>query len=332
MTVQITVIGLGQIGASIGLALSDKTDQLLRVGNDRSIDAERQAEKMGAFDKIKRNLHAAVEDADIVVLALPVDEIHETLKMIVEDLKEGAVVLDTSPVKVAVSGWAKELLPAGRFFLTFCPSLNPQYLEEAALGIDAAHPDLFQRSLIAITSPPGTDPDAVKLASDLALLLGAQPFFVDPHEADGLLAASHLLPKLVAAAMVNATIDQPGWTEGRKLAGQAYAGVTAPVAHLDEVKSLGMSALLNQENVLRVMDDLVTELVNLRTSIANRDEEALSKLLEYAQKGREEWLLQRFKMDWGGEMPQANLPTAGEMMGRLFSFGLLRKSKPKDGK
>ncbi len=91
--------------------------------------------------------------------------------------------------------------------MTMTPTLNPAYLDETKLGIDAAHADLFKNSLMVITSPPGTDADALKLATDLAMLLGSIPFFADAYETDGLMAAVHLLPELVAAALVDATID-----------------------------------------------------------------------------------------------------------------------------
>ena len=60
MTVQVTVLGLGQIGTSIGLALAKQKAQITRVGLDRETDTARKAEKMGAFDRISPNLRAAV--------------------------------------------------------------------------------------------------------------------------------------------------------------------------------------------------------------------------------------------------------------------------------
>ena len=71
MTVQITIIGLGQIGASIGLGLTKIKDQVTRIGNDRDPIIARQAEKMGAVDKISINLPSAVRNADLVILAVP---------------------------------------------------------------------------------------------------------------------------------------------------------------------------------------------------------------------------------------------------------------------
>lgn len=56
MTVQITIVGLGQIGASVGLALKEHTELVTRIGHDRRFDIAKQAEKLGAVDKIIPNL------------------------------------------------------------------------------------------------------------------------------------------------------------------------------------------------------------------------------------------------------------------------------------
>ena len=71
MTVNITIIGLGQIGASIGLALASHKDQVTLTGHDKSPAIAREAHKLGAVDKINFNLPASVEGANVVILALP---------------------------------------------------------------------------------------------------------------------------------------------------------------------------------------------------------------------------------------------------------------------
>lgn len=329
MTVQMTVIGLGQIGASIGLALVQETHQLVRVGHDRSPETARKAQKMGAFDKIENNLHAAVEQADLVVLALPVDEIRETLQWIAGDLKPETVVLDTSPVKAVITEWAAELLPLQCHFVTFTPTLNPAYLHETAAGIDAARSDLFKNGQVVITSPARTEPAALTLASNLALLLGAKPLFADPVESDGLAASSILLPKLSAAALLNATMDQPGWQEARKLAGSAYAGATRPILHLDENKTLGQSILLNRANMLRVLDDLIASLQHLRAVIDRQDSDALHQLLSQARQRRQTWERDRLKAEWEASGTAVEMPTKGEVFGRLFGLGQRSKDKEK---
>src|SRR3990172_3985989 len=110
MTIQITILGLGQVGASFGLALADKKSSIQRVGNDREPEVCKRAQKLGAVDKIHFNLPSAVRNADVVMLCMPVDEIKNTLEGISRDLKEGCVVVDTSPVKIGVAEWAQNLL------------------------------------------------------------------------------------------------------------------------------------------------------------------------------------------------------------------------------
>ena len=109
MPIQITIIGLGQIGTSMGLALAAHKNSILRVGHDKKADLEREAQQKDAIDKAEHNLPTAVRDARIVVLAMPVSQVRETLEFIAPDLQENTVVLDTSPVKSNVAKWAKEL-------------------------------------------------------------------------------------------------------------------------------------------------------------------------------------------------------------------------------
>lgn len=326
MAVQITIIGIGQIGASIGLALAPQKEAIQRVGHDKEPNAAKRAREMGAIEKVEFNLHAAVENADMVLLTLPTDQLRETLEMIAGDLKPGAVVMDTSPVKEIVSHWAAELLPAERHYIGLTPVLNPAYLHTTDTGLGAARADLFKGGLIAIATPPGTASDAVKLAADLTRLLGATPLFADPLEMDGLMAATHLLPQLLAAGLLNATLDQPGWREGRKVAGRAYAEATGPIVHLSS-QGLATESLLNRENILRMLDSALAALQAIRHDIHAEDQDALHQRLERARQGREIWWQQRQAGEWtSAEMPpSAQMPTSTSMFGSLFGL----KPKPK---
>lgn len=321
MTVQITIVGLGQIGCSVGLALAEHTELVYRIGHDRDMSVARHAEKQGALDKVLFNLPGAVREADIVLLSLPMDQIEETLNLIAEYLKDGAVVMDTGPVKEVVADWAQKALPEGRYYLGLTPVLNPAYLHELESGVVAAHPDLFKGGMLAIVSPPGTPSEAIKLGADLTRLLGADPFFVDPLEMDGLMATSHVLPQIMAAALLNATVDQPGWREGRKVAGRAYAEATSPIVHPTAPESLSASAMLNGENVVRAIDGVIASLQALRSDIAEERVEELSARLARARRGRESWWSQRQTANWEGEEVQPeDLPKVGEWLGRMMGF------------
>ncbi len=326
MSIQITVLGLGQIGTSIGLALASHKDQVLRMGSDSDPKVERAAAKLNAFDQVKHNLPAAVENADVVLLACPVDEIRDTLEIIAPELKAGTVVIDTSPLKVKVMEWARELLPPERYFISMTPTLNPECLEAPASGPETARADLFKNSLMVITNPADAVSDALQLANDLALLLGGTPYYADAWEVDGLLAAIHLLPRLLAVALTNAVTDQPGWQEGRKLAGKPFTVVTGPAQETDEIKSFGLAAMNNRQNTLRVLANLMAELETLSQALADQDGEALSKKIDHARQNRQAWWEQRRSANWGTIPRGEPLPTSGEVLGRLIGLGKRKKS------
>jgi len=322
MAVQLTIVGMGQIGTSVGLALADQTEVIHRLGHDREHRIARRAEKMGALDKVSMNLPAAVEEADLVLLALPVDQIRETLEAVRNDLKEGAVVMDTGPAKQVVASWVGELLPEGRFYVGLSPVLNPVYLHDIDFGTEAAHPDLFRDGLMGIVSPPGVPSEAIKLAADLTRLLGATPLFADPLEMDGLVAATHILPQLLAAGLLNATVGQPGWQEGRKVAGRSYAEVSAPVMYPTEPKTLTTAAMLNRENVVRVLDGLIASINAIRNDLSTEDSETLEERLNRAREGRAVWLRGRMAADWASEETASiEAPSASELFGRFIGRG-----------
>ncbi len=319
MSVQITIIGLGQIGASIGLALAEHKQVIRRVGLDRRIGVAKTARKQGALDDVKINLSMAVSKADIVLLCLPSDQIYETLEVIAPDLKEDAVVMDTSPVKGAVTDWTKNLLPPGRAYVGLVPIINPAYLHDTMVGLDAARDDLFKDNLMVIAAAPGTPGKAVKLAADLTRLLGATPFFADLAEVDGFMATTHVLPQLVAAALLNATVDHPGWHEARKLAGRAYAEATTPIIYHDDSNALRETVLLNHENVTRVLDGMIASLQNLRQDIAGEDGQALGAYLEQARQGRDRWWDQRLAADWMAE-DRGPVPESSGLLRQMFGI------------
>lgn len=322
MTVKITLIGLGKIGTSMGLALNKHTHQLYRTGHDLHPEHARLAQKLGAIDKIHYNLPASVEDADIVVLALPVDQIRETLEIIAPDLKDGAVVMDTAPVKQTVSAWAQEFLKPGRYYVGLAPAIHSKYLFETQPGIDGAREDLFQKGVMGIVAPRGTASAAIKLATDLVTLLGAQPLFMDMVEVDSLLAAVHLLPQLLSTSLANSTISQPGWLEGRKLAGALFAQTSGPLATGDTPEALTQAIQANQEHVVRLLDRVIEQLMQMREVAKNEDPQRtgseLIQKLKTTREAREQWMEQRTKGEWQEELVQPEMPTASGEMRRWF--------------
>lgn len=327
MSVQITIIGLGQVGTSIGLALAGQKS-IKRVGHDKNYETARAAHKAGAVDETRINLPSSVSNANVVLLCLPLSEMRETLEVIAHDLQDGTVIIDTAPAKATVAAWVNELIPQGRHYVGLAPAAGPNYLHGIDLGVEAARVDLFKNGLFLISTPHGTPGEAVTLATNLIELLGAQALFTDTTEADGLLASTHLLPQLAAAALLDATVDRPGWLEARKVAARPYATATAALAYHDEAPSLGEAAIGNRENTLRVLDTYISSLQKLRDEIDRGDNQSVAEFLEDAVKARDRWLDERTKADWEIVRQQKeNSESFGERISHMFLGGMMERGK-----
>jgi len=321
--VQLTIIGLGQIGSSFGLALAEQGKLVKRIGFDKEPAIANQARKIGAVDETVAHLLKPVSKSDVILLAIPLDQMREMMEIVAPEMKAGAVLMDTAPIKSTIADWATELLPEGCAYVGLTPVVAPKYLLTEETGIDAAREDLFFDGLIAISTPPGTDSTAIKIAADLVRLAGASPLFADLMEMDGLMTATHAVPQLMGAALLNATIDQPGWREARKIAGRAYAEVSGPIVHLGEPGALTSTAMLNRENMIRVLDSVIASLQKLRDDIDHEDADKLSERLERAQKGRERWWKERQQANWAAEgRPKIERESAASsIFGDLLRFG-----------
>jgi prephenate dehydrogenase len=298
MAVHLTIIGLGQIGSSVGLALEKHKDKITRFGHDREPNVSRRSQAMGAVDKTFFNLPASVADSGFVLLSLPFHQVQDTLKVIGPCLREGCVVMDTSPLKSPVAAWAKEFLPSNCYYVGLTPSINPAYLGTTDTGVEAAHADFFSKGVIGISAPPGTVGEALKLAADFIALLGADPFFLDLVEADGMLSALHLLPQVAAAALVNMAAGRAGWRDARKLAGRPFTAATQAASLDQEPGALAHAVLQGREQLLPVLDEYIAALLDWKELVTAGAEEKVVAWSDQAQEARSRWVSERLSGDW----------------------------------
>ena len=327
---RITIIGLGLVGGSIGLGLTASTKTIHIVGHDIDIGRGKQAQKMGAVHESRANLIDACEDADLIILALPLTAIRKTLELIGPHLKEGCVVTDTATLKEPVLAWAAEALPSGTSFVGGDPLLNPRTQPDDLTnprGLEAARADLFQDALYAICPAADTHPAAVKRVSDMVNLLNARPFYVDPVEHDGLRAAVEGLPILTGLALMQKTSGAPGWREARKLADHVFGMATASLG--GDAAAQRARILLNADHLLPHVEELIQELAQLREWIAAKDASALEQAFEKATSARIRWLTDRAKADWEEELAELGITGTLGSLGNLLGFGATRR-KPKD--
>ncbi len=297
---RVTIVGLGLIGGSIGLALRNAKHDFEIVGHDKDIGVANRARKRGAVDASKWNLIDACEGAGLIILALPIDAVRETLAALKPHLAPGVIVTDTATTKVPVLEWAMEL-PAGVHFV----GGDPVILAGSARGesgIDAADANLFKGATYCIVPSKNSAAQAVDTLSSFATLLGAKPYFIDAAEHDGLMAGAEHLPALLATMLLSATVHSQGWREMSKLAGANFVAATA-LAPQDRAAARAQF-LAHRADLARWIDAVTKELGELRGMLEREDAAALEALVESLTAERDKWLSRKIE-DTGTDMTLA---------------------------
>lgn len=308
----VSIIGMGRLGVSLGLALKASQAGLTIVGHDRAEERTRQAkDKVGAIDKAEWNLINAVSAADILVLAVPMTELEDVLLVGGEEVQPHALVLDLSSLKGLGLKWAKLYLRHGHY-VGASPVLTAASLADGRDDPLTASADLFKNSIFCLAPSATADPQAVETAVNFGLLLGATPYFVDPMEYDSLIQGVVTMPGLLAAAMFNTVHQSTGWRDILRFANVPFALTTQPLSEGVDVARL---ALNDKAATLRWLDALIGEMEAFRRQIAAGDLESLSIIMEDLWLKREKWLRDRAENNWvEGETPRIEHRGLSEQM------------------
>ena len=320
----ITIIGMDRLGASVGLALKQSPMELTIIGNDRDGDMIRAAEAVGAIDEIKRNLNQAAAMADILLLAVPVSELEETLQIVGGAVQEHTLVIDLSGLKGPGLVWAEKYLRQGHY-VGASLVLAASALADGRADTALADPSLFKDSVFCVMPSVEAEPAAVETAVNFGRLLGASPYFVDIAEYDNLVQGTETLPGLLAAAMFGTVHNSSGWRDMLRFAGLPFALTTLPLTSGADIARL---ALNDKEATLGWLNALVKEVQQVRQWVYEGEEELLTARLESLQLERDRWLRERAKNDWL-EIPQPDLGAAS-LAGRMFGGLTQIRGKKRD--
>lgn len=314
---EITIIGLGLIGASMGQALRGRHGNKVNiVGYDSDQEAHNNGPRIGAVDRAEWNLDDAVAGADLIIISAPANAVYDIFEACAPHMKSGAVVVDTSSSKRAVVDWAEQLLPAHVEFVGIDPLAGAGFS-----GQKDAHPTLFQGRRVAVMPSVHTRESAIKATVKLIEDIGGNPIFMDIDEHDSFSAAVNGLPLVVAASLLSVASASPSWREISGFVGSNFQAMTAPAS---QDPALGhATAVTNPDMMVHWIDQLIGVLSLVRDGIADEEarydtDSALADIFVNAWE-------QRLRLDNGIEPGRAAdnpLPTAGEatmslMLGRL---------------
>ncbi|MCY3887281.1 MAG: prephenate dehydrogenase/arogenate dehydrogenase family protein [Chloroflexi bacterium] len=280
---RISIIGLGLIGGSIGLALKQGggSDPEL-VGFDADASVMAAAKGAGAVDRTVTGLDEAVAGAELVIVAVPPISVEGVFHAIAPRLAEGAVVTDTASTKGQVLRWAERHLPASVAFVGGHPMAG-----KSDQGIGNADATLFHGRPYVLVPADAASETAVSAVVGLVERVGGDPLFIGAMEHDQLVGAVSHLPLVASTALFTLLRRSAGWNDFARVAGPAYRDLTRLAAG-DPQMSVGICAT-NSNNLRAWIDRYIDELQRLRDLLEGSPEVLLEEF-ETAQRDRADFV------------------------------------------
>jgi len=192
----VTIVGVGLIGGSIGLALRERRLARRVVGVGRRAASLREAKRLGAIDHGTTSLRRGVANTQLVILCTPVDQIIVQAVAAAKFCPRGTILTDSGSTKANIVARLESDLPAGVPFVGSHPLAGSE-----KSGVAVAHAKLFDDRVCVITKTAQTSDDAIRVVEQFWQALGSRVIRMSPESHDQAIAYTSHLPHLVAAAL-----------------------------------------------------------------------------------------------------------------------------------
>lgn len=280
---KITIIGVGLLGGSIGLAV--KRGKLARevAGFVRREASLKDCEKAGAVDYATTDLLAAVSNADLVILCTPLAQMRPLAQQFLPALKRGAIVTDVGSVKAdVVREVAAVIQKAGAHFVGSHPMAGGE-----KMGVLAARADLYDNAVCVITPGKKSNAGAVRKLEKFWQSLGARTIRLDAAQHDLLVSRSSHLPHVTAAALVNLVLNSASPQTQAGLCATGFRDTTRIASGSPEMwRDI---ALANRKNLAQSLEAFIAELNKFQTALRRNDSKAIEKFFAAAKERRDNW-------------------------------------------
>lgn len=269
---RVGIIGLGLIGSSIARAVKAQMPTVRVTGHDASAEVRDTARRIHLCDDVTDTAGAAVTDADIVILCVPVGAMGPVAEDIASDLPADAIVSDVGSCKAMILNALQQALP-GR---TVIPAHPVAGTENS--GPEAGFASLFKGRWCILTPPAGTDAAAVERLSEFWRRLGADVETMDAEHHDLVLAVTSHLPHLIAYTIVGTASDLEDVTRSEviKYSAGGFRDFTR-IAASDPTMWRDVF-LANKDAVLEMLQRFSEDLSALQRAIRWNDGDALFNL------------------------------------------------------
>ncbi|WP_242097331.1 prephenate/arogenate dehydrogenase family protein [Sphingomonas sp. CROZ-RG-20F-R02-07] len=204
---RVSILGLGLIGSSIARSVRARMPTVRLTGHDADPDVRATADRLQLCDDIAESAGAAVIDADLVILCVPVGAMGALAAAFADDLPAEAIVSDVGSCKAEVARALHEALPGA----VIVPAHPVAGTERS--GPEAGFASLFQGRWCIVTPTPDAPEGAVERVRAFWERLGAEVETMTPEHHDRVLAITSHLPHLIAYTIVGTASDLEAVTQ-----------------------------------------------------------------------------------------------------------------------
>ena len=199
---KLTILGVGLMGGSFARVCQKKELAKSIVGFGRQEANLRKAVELGVIDKYSLDLNEAVEQADFVLIAVPVGSILRLVKKMSSYLKKNSIISDVGSVTGSLVEKIENILPDGVHFVGAHPIAGTENS-----GVEASFAELFEGSKCILTPTKSTNHETLQKVKKLWELMGSEITFMDPGKHDEIMAAVSHLPHVAAYAITSFIFD-----------------------------------------------------------------------------------------------------------------------------
>lgn len=268
---KVAIIGVGLIGGSMALAIKKKHLANKVIGISRHRNTLRLAKKISAIDMGSCDLKI-VKDADLIILATPVNTILEIAKTLSKIIKPDSIVTDVGSTKGEIVSSLKKLFP---HYVGSHPLAGSE-----KRGVLNANANIFKNSLCILTPVKSTHQPSLRKIRKLWNVLGARVVYIEPSLHDSILSFVSHLPHLIVFSLIGAV--------PKKYLKFAAAGFkdTTRIASSDAMLWRDIF-LSNQKNILKAIEFFQDNLTRIKNAIQKKDKKSLIRILKQAKNKRD---------------------------------------------
>ncbi len=272
---KVTIVGVGLIGGSIGLALGQRGLAKQIVGVGRRQSSLDRALACGVINSATTDLAAGVKDADVVIVATPVASVVDDVCQALAAAPADALVTDAGSTKANIcTAVANNPVESSRFV-----GSHPLAGDHRS-GPEHARADLLEEKVVVVTPTESTPAETTARAQAFWGSLGAKVVQMPPEQHDRALATTSHLPHLVASALAATTPDE--WLP---LAATGWADTTRIAAA--DPKLWAQIFAQNGPDVLAALDRLIEQLQTTRADLLAEESPAIETFLHQAKRTRD---------------------------------------------